>query len=128
MKGDGTGSFSIYGDKFSVRVLLLAHSTARDILRLLIQDENFQEKHVGPGLLSMVSRPISTPAPCAADTQPQRHRPTPGPIRMAAKYVLWSLSPRRNSGCFTVFFCVVLHHDRKVRFPRRETRRVWEGD
>lgn len=36
LKHDGTGSFSIYGGVFD--------------------DENFNVKHTGPGLLSMVSR------------------------------------------------------------------------
>lgn len=38
LNSDGTGSFSIYGDNF--------------------EDENFQMKHEGAGLLSMVSSSI----------------------------------------------------------------------
>jgi hypothetical protein len=50
IKSDGTGSFSIYGDKFPVRRIV-----CRGIIcSYSFQDENFQEKHTGPGLLSMV--------------------------------------------------------------------------
>lgn len=42
LNGDGTGSFSIYGDKFD--------------------DENFLMKHDAAGLLSMVRRPLSANA------------------------------------------------------------------
>ncbi|KAG5638063.1 hypothetical protein H0H81_002031 [Sphagnurus paluster] len=52
LKGDGTGTFSIYGDKFPVR-----HTSYIQVDQKLtrsMQDENFQEKHTGPGLLSMV--------------------------------------------------------------------------
>ena len=37
LRNDGTGSFSVYGAQF--------------------EDENFNIKHTGPGLLSMVSTP-----------------------------------------------------------------------
>ncbi|KAH9475047.1 Peptidyl-prolyl cis-trans isomerase H [Psilocybe cubensis] len=45
LKGDGTGSFSIYGDKFPVSHLLSVHEHFSSALK----DENFQEKHTGPG-------------------------------------------------------------------------------
>lgn len=52
MKGDGTGSFSIYGDKFAVRLDFTRESRA---FYRFAQDENFIEKHSGPGLLSMAN-------------------------------------------------------------------------
>ena len=64
MRSDGTGSFSIYGAQF--------------------EDENFNVKHTGPGLLSMVSGP----PPCrdAADCS----RQTRGRIQTDARSATWS--------------------------------------
>jgi peptidyl-prolyl isomerase H (cyclophilin H) len=53
LKGDGTGSFSIYGDKFPVSLTYLNLVTCA-ILKIM-QDENFEVKHTGPGLLSMAN-------------------------------------------------------------------------
>ena len=54
LKGDGTGSFSIYGDKFPVRFRLWILLLNLWNSFFSLQDENFQVKHTGPGLLSMV--------------------------------------------------------------------------
>ncbi|KAF8334362.1 cyclophilin-like domain-containing protein [Amanita rubescens] len=54
IKGDGTGSFSIYGDKFPVRIRSFQprHNIPTCFqYRMKI----FTEKHAGPGLLSMAN-------------------------------------------------------------------------
>ncbi|KAF8196932.1 cyclophilin-like domain-containing protein [Pholiota molesta] len=55
LERDGTGSFSIYGDKFPVATINPRGYMGRSFLNCSPQDENFQEKHTGPGLLSMAN-------------------------------------------------------------------------
>ncbi|KAF8328485.1 cyclophilin-like domain-containing protein [Amanita rubescens] len=53
IKGDGTGSFSIYGDKFPVRIRSFQPRHIPTCFQYRMK--TFTEKHAGPGLLSMAN-------------------------------------------------------------------------
>lgn len=165
LKSDGTGSYSIYGEKFEVSPRHpprtpspLAGPISRGAHRSLIpsptavlraQDENFEVKHTGPGLLSMVRRspsadrqtsllsPLFRRGTIASLHSLTIHRPsashlirpTPDPIPTGSSL------PSRSSSSFSLRTRLtlqphhpllsssqmsILHHHRTRRLPRRQ--------
>ena len=97
VRSDGTGSFSIY-DKPQ------------------FDDENFQVKHTGPGLLSMVRRYPSSRFSI--------------PLYQAPPRVLSQLGGYSLSGQLGTQYqrMSILHHHSRGRFPRWQARSIWAGD
>jgi hypothetical protein len=121
LKGDGTGSFSIYGDKFPV-------SSQPSLWRLVflcvcLQDENFIEKHTGPGLLSMVRsmfysfplfQPESAPRLSTGKLR-SKHQRLPGHLPLP----MYCISTRHLS---RTSVSLVLHNYSSVWLPGSEAR------
>lgn len=96
LNGDGTGSFSIYGKNFPVSVLIALPLYRSDEL-ILHQDENFQEMHSGPGLLSMVCFVLG---PCEGHFTHSYCRRIRVQIQMDARYYF-------SCFCFSVLFSIL---------------------